>query len=138
MKATRETLILAPLLVLYIMGDLLLTPLGGLETRPVAEVTTTGVLTLVVLFVGLALSVSALALVFWRPRRSPILAAAASVLYFPAFLADQGGLFSRLRPPTAIVTLEIFQAVVAIAVIVAGLWLIVTMGPGAPAAGNAR
>jgi len=58
-----------------------------------------------------------LVLLFYRPRRSPILAIIAGILYFPAFLAEQAGYFSSLRSPIAIETLEITQALVSIVMI---------------------
>ena len=74
MKPSGRSRILLVLLVIYILSDILLTPLGGLETRPPAQVTTFGLATLGLLFAGLALSVVSLVLLFYRPRRSPILA----------------------------------------------------------------
>ena len=109
--------VLAVLLVVYIVSDILLTPLGGLETRPSADVTTVGFITVSVFFVGLALSVAALLLLFYKPRKLPIVALVAGILYFPVFIADQSGNFSSLQPPTAIAALEIVQAVVALATI---------------------
>ena len=102
MKPSGRSRILLVLLVIYILSDILLTPLGGLETRPPAQVTTFGLATLGLLFVDLALDVVSLVLLFYRPRRSPILAIIAGILYFPAFLAEQTGYFSSLRPPIAI------------------------------------
>jgi hypothetical protein len=113
--------ILLVLLVIYILSDILLTPLGGLETRPPALITTLGLATLGLLFAGLALGVVSIVLLFYRPRRSPILAIIAGILYFPAFLAEQAGYFSLLRPPIAIETLEIVQALVSIVIIMGAL-----------------
>jgi hypothetical protein len=108
---------LAVLLVVYILSDVLLTPLGGLETRPSADVTTVGFITVSLFFVGLALSVVSLVLLFYKPRRSPIVGIIAGILYFPVFIADQSGYFSSLQPPTAIAALEIVQALVALVTI---------------------
>jgi hypothetical protein len=121
MKLSDRARILATVLVVYVVCDILLTPLGGLETRPSANVTTVGFATVSLLFVGLALSIASLVLLFYKPRRAPILAILAAILYFPAFLADQAGYFSTLRPPGAIASLEILQALVAIAAIVVSL-----------------
>jgi len=121
MKPSGRSKILLSLLVIYILSDILLTPLGGLETRPPAQVTTLGLATLGLLFAGLALGVVSLVLLFYRPRRSPILAFIAGILYFPAFLAEQAGYFSSLRPPIAIETLEIVQALVSIVMILVAL-----------------
>jgi hypothetical protein len=51
------------------------------------------------------------------------LAIVAAVLYLPAFVAEQAGLFSALRPPTAIERVEWVQAVVAIIAVGLGFWL---------------
>lgn len=73
------------------------------------------------MFAGLALGVVSLVLLFYRPRGSPILAIIAGILYFPAFLAEQAGYFSSLRPPIAIETLEIIQALAPIVMILMAL-----------------
>ena len=121
MKPSGRLRILLALLVIYILSDVLLTPLGGLETRPPAQVTTLGLATLGLLFAGLTLGVVSLVLLFYRPRRSPILAIIAGILFFPAFLTEQVGYFSSLRPPIAIETLEIIQAIVSIVMILMAL-----------------
>ena len=108
---------LVVLLVLYVILDILLTPLGGLETRPSSNVTTLGFVTVGSLFIGLALSVASLVLLFYKPRRAPIVAIIAGILYFPAFIADQSGYFSSLQPPVAITALEIVEALVSLATI---------------------
>ena len=109
--------VLAVLLIVYILVDLLLTPLGGLETRPSANVTSVGFATVSVLFVGLALSVVSLVMLFYKPRRAPIVAIVAGILYFPAFIADQTGSFSSLQPPATITGLELAQALVGLVTI---------------------
>ena len=121
MKPAGRSRILLVLLVIYFLSDVLLTPLGGLETRPPAQVTTLGLATLALLFAGLALGVASVILLFYKPRRSPILAIVAGILYFPAFLSEQAGYFSSLRPPIAIETLEIVQALISIAIMLVAL-----------------
>lgn len=111
-------------MVVYIVCDILLTPLGGLETRNPAFVTVVGFATLALLFVGLALGILALVLLFRRSGRTSLVAIVAAVLYFPAMLAEQTGHFSSLRPPTGIERLELVQAVVAILVIGFGFWVL--------------
>jgi uncharacterized membrane protein YtjA (UPF0391 family) len=107
-------------MVIYLIIIILLTPLG-FETRPSSSFTTTGIATLVLVFVGVALVVASLVLLAYRPRRSPILAVVGVLLYFPIFFADQAGQFSALRAPTAISYLEYLQALVAIVVIALAL-----------------
>ena len=111
---------MAGLLVLYVIADFLLTPLGGLETRPVSNVTTTGVATLGLLFTGLALNVICLILILRHYKRAPIFGIIGSLLYFPAPIAELTGQFSSLRPPAGIAYLEIIEAIVAIAIIIMG------------------
>ncbi len=107
-------------MIIYVIIIILLTPLG-FETRSSASFTTTGLATLVLVFVGLALVVISLVLLAYRPRRSPILAVVGVLLYFPIFFADQAGQFSALRIPSAINYLEYLQALVAIVVIALAL-----------------
>lgn len=93
MKLSNPSRILVVALAAYIVCDILLTPPAGLETRDAAKVTGVGFTTLGLLFAGLALAIVAIVLMFRRSRRSPIVAIVAAVLYFPAFLAEQTGLF---------------------------------------------
>jgi hypothetical protein len=119
-KRTNGERLLAAALVAYIICDVLLTPPAGLETRNPAFVTSLGVATLALLFVGLALSIVALILIARGSSRSTIIAVVAAVLYFPAPIAEAAGHFSSLPPPTAIAWLEVLQALVAVVVIVIG------------------
>jgi hypothetical protein len=111
---------MAGLLVLYVIADFLLTPLGGLETRPVSNVTTTGVATLGLLFAGLALNVICLTLMLRGYKRAPIFGMIGSLLYFPEPIAELTGQFSSLRPPAGIAYLEVIEAIVAITIIIMG------------------
>jgi hypothetical protein len=115
--------LLAFALIAYAVLDVLLTPLGRLETRPVAQVTAIGFVTLALLFVGLVLALFSLNLLYRRSSRAATVAIVAAVLYFPAVLADQTGLFSSLRPPAPITGVELAQGVVAIVVIGLGAWM---------------
>ncbi len=78
-------------LAVYIVCDILLTPLARLETRPVAKVTTLGFVVLGLLFVGLALAIIAVVLTFLRSQRLPIVAI---VAVSPFWCADEA-LLSR-------------------------------------------
>jgi hypothetical protein len=119
MKPSGRLRILLALLVIYTIVDILLTPLGGLETRNPANVTTIGLATLGLLFTGLALGIVSLLLLFYKPRRSPMLAIIAGLLFLPAFFTEQAGYFSSSRPPIAIQTLEIIQTLVSLVTIFA-------------------
>ncbi len=112
------------MLAVYVVFDILLTPVGQLETRPVADVKVLGFVTLGLLFVGLALAVISLVLLFRSSPRAAMVAVAAGVLFFPAAIADQTGLFSSLQPPTGIARLELAQAVVALIAVGLALWML--------------
>lgn len=126
MKRSGAEIILAVSLAAYVVCDVLLTPPAHLETRDPALVTTLGVATLVLLFIGLALSVIALVLLLRRSSRAPLVAIIGAVLYFPAPLTELTGRFSSLRPPAAIAAIEVVQAIIAVIVIVVGLWALRT------------
>ncbi len=117
-KRSRAEIGLAAALVAYIVCDVLLTPPAHLETRDPALVTAFGIATLVLLFIGLALSVVALVLIYRRWSRAPTVAIVAAI---PAPLTELTGHFSSLRAPAAIAALEVLQAIVAVIVIVVGL-----------------
>jgi len=123
MKFAGAQRILAVALAAYVVCDILLTPPAGLETRDPAKVTGLGYAVLGLLFIGLALAIVALVLLFRSSRRAPIVATVAAILYLPAFLSEQAGLFSALRPPIAIQRVEWVQAAVAVIVIGIGAWL---------------
>lgn len=120
---------LAITLVVYIVVYIFLTPLGGLETRAPSHLRPIGLATLGLLVVGVVLAIASLVLMFRTPGRRMRIAALAAVLYYPAFLADQSGLFSDFRPPAAMFWLEWFAALVAAVTIV----LAFRSGPRRPA-----
>ncbi len=111
----------AVVMVVYLIIDFFLTPFGGLETRTLANTTTTGYATVGLLLVGLVLIIASLVSLAIGPRRSSILAIVGALLYFPAFLADYTGQFSSSPAPATIASLEIVQALVAIVVILVAL-----------------
>ena len=113
--------ILLVFLIVYVILDILLTPPAGLETRDPALVTTLGLDVLGLLFIGLALGIASIVLLLYKPLRSPVLAVVAGIFFLPAFLTEQAGAFSSLRVPVAIETVEIFQALVSIIVIIIAL-----------------
>jgi hypothetical protein len=117
-------MLLAVVLIVYIVLDVLLTPLGGFETRDPTKVHAVGLAGLALLFVGLALAVVALVLLFRRSARAPFFAIVGAALYYPAFLTELTGTFSSLTPPTAIARLELGQAIVAAVAIGVGIWML--------------
>ena len=124
MRLSNQERILAATLVGYIVCDLLLTPPAHLETRNPAFVTVLGIAALVLLFVGLALAIVALILLFRGSRQSPRVAIVAALLYIPAPLTELSGHFSSLRPPAAIAWLEVVQAAIALVVVAVSIWAI--------------
>ena len=123
MKLSTSEKVLAVTLVLYIVLDILLTPVARLETRSASDITSLGLATLGLIFVGLALVTMSLVLLFRRSPRTPIVAIVAAALYFPCALADLTGNFSSVRQPAAIEVIELVQVVVALVVIAAGFWI---------------
>jgi len=113
-KLSRKASYLVWLVILYVIVDFLLTPLGGLETRPLSQITTLGMTTLGLVFAGLALNIACLVLTLRRYKRSTLLGIIGSILFFPAMIADQTGQFSNLSPPAGIIYVEIAEAIVAI------------------------
>lgn len=124
MKFSKAQWMLAVALFAYIVADVLLTPPAGLETRNPAFVTAIGIAALALLFVGLALSILALVLLFRRSARSPIAAIAAGVLFLPAPLTELTGHFSSLHPPAAIAAIEVVQTALAIVLVALGALLL--------------
>ena len=131
-KLSRKAYYMVGLIIIYIISDFFLTPLGGLETRNVSNVSSIGTATLGLLFTGLGLNVICLLLLLLHYRRAPIFGVIGSLLYFPAPLAELTGQFSRQTPPAAIGYLEVIESILAIAIIVVGA-LILREKPGPPA-----
>jgi hypothetical protein len=132
LRLSNPAKVLAVTLAAYVVCDVLLTPPAGLETRPVSHVTGLGFVVLGLLFVGLALAIVSLVLVFRRSRRAPTIAIVAAVLYFPAVLAEQTGNFSSVHAPAAIETVELIQAAVALALMGVGTWTLRAETTGRP------
>jgi hypothetical protein len=123
LNLSRAAWVLAVALVAYVVADVLLTPPAGLETRNPARVTAVGIATLVLLFLGLALGIIALVLLLRGSRRAPIVAIIASLLFVPAFVAEQTHKFSSLRPPAAIESVEVVQILIVLAIVVSSFLL---------------
>lgn len=117
MKLTSNGKMLALTAILSIVLAFLLTPLGGFETRPIAQVTVTGYATLAMFFAGVVLNLASIVALLSRPRAAGMLAMIGSILFFPVILADQSGLFSSLSPPNTISYLEVVLALELIVVI---------------------
>jgi uncharacterized membrane protein (DUF2068 family) len=124
LKQSTLERVLAVTLVAYIAFDILLTPVARLETRSASNITSLGLATLGLIFVGLALAIVSLVLLFRRSPRTPIVAIVAAALYFPCALADLTGNFSSDRQPVAIEVIELVQVVVALILVAAGFWML--------------
>ncbi len=124
MKLSGKARYMVALIIIYAISAFFLTPLGGLETRNVAKVSTTGIATLGLLFTGLGLNIIGLILLLRRNWRAPVFSIVGSFLYFPAPIAEATGQFSSLMPPIAIATLEVIEAILAIAIIATGIMVI--------------
>ena len=111
MKRSNYVIALAALLVVNVVLVFLLTPLG-LESRPSTELKTVGYLAIGTIFVGLALDLLSLALLFRRVRLASILAIVGSLLFFFPIVGDQEGSFFSLPIPPVINTLEYIFTVV--------------------------
>jgi hypothetical protein len=123
-RVSRAATTLAGTLATYIVCDVLLTPIAGVETRPLAKVTAIGFAVLALLFVGLGLAIVALVLLFRRSQQSPMLAIVAAILYLPAFVAEQTGHFSAVTAPLGIERIEFVQVIVAVMAVGLGLWVL--------------
>ena len=118
MKLSGDRKALVAILVAYLVADFFLTPLGGLEVRPVADVTVVGDISLGMIFGGAILAIVSLVLLLLGRGPAPTMATIAAVLFLPGFLADQTGNFSKLHSPTAIFWLEWVQVLIAAGMIV--------------------
>ncbi len=122
MTMSTNVRILVIILGLYIISDVLLTPVG-FETRAISGITTLGFATLALIFLGLALIVASLVLLRRNASPASTLAMFGLLLYFPAFIADRTGIFASTPSPGAITVVEIVQAIIALAGLVFA-WMI--------------
>ncbi len=104
-------------LVLASVLGVVLTPLGGLETRSIANTTTLGYVTVGLFLTGIVLNIVSIVLLFRKPRSASILASVGLILFFPVIVTDRTGLFSSQEAPPAIAYLEVITAIVLIAVL---------------------
>lgn len=120
-------------LAVAVVLAVLLTPLGRLETRSLADATAIGLSTIVLFLVGLALDVAAIAVLFRRPRTASMLAFIGLILYFPIFLADLTGQWSSQPAPPVITYLSIATAIVDVGVLFLATRVYRESTPKAPA-----
>ena len=132
MKVSTPAKVLALDLVGYIVLNVLLTPVAGLETQPSMHLTGIGIASLAVFGVGFLLAIVAIVLLFRRSLRAPLVAIVAVALFFPAAIADQTGHLSSLRPQIAIGWIELATAIVAILGVGFALWVLRKQAPRKP------
>ncbi len=114
-KLSRNVIMLAIVMIVNVLIIILLTPVG-FETRPQSDLKTFGYFAIVSIFVGLALDLVSIGLLFKRVRvrLASSLAIVSSVLFFLIIFVDRTGSFFSVPIPPAISTLEYIFIVVLI------------------------
>ena len=114
-KLSRNVIIFAIWMIVNVVIIILLTPIG-FETRPQSDLKTLGYIAIATIFVGLALDLASIGLLFKRVRArlASSLAIVSSVLFFLIIFADRTGSFFSVPIPPAINTLEYLLIVVLI------------------------
>src|SRR5208283_4324396 len=120
-KFSRSVIILAIIMIVNVVVIILLTPIG-FETRPQSALKPLGYIAITTIFVGLALDVASIVLLFKRVRvrSASSLAIISSVLFLLVVFVDRTGSFFSVPIPPAINTLEfLFTAVLLVTLFVA-------------------
>jgi hypothetical protein len=106
-KLSKNTIILAIVMIVNVVIIILLTPIG-FETRPISALKMFGYIAITTIFVGLALDLAAIGLLFKRVRvrLASSLAIVSSFLFFLIISVDRTGAFFSVPIPPAINTLE--------------------------------
>ena len=122
-KFSRVALILAIVMIVNVVIIILLTPIG-FETRPTSALKTLGYIAITTIFVGLAMDLTSIVLLFKRirVRLASSLVIISSVAFLLVVLVDRTGSFFSVPTPPAINHLEyIFAAVLIVTLIIASL-----------------
>jgi hypothetical protein len=122
-KFSKNVVMLAIVMIVNVVIIILLTPIG-FETRPQSDLKTLGYIAITTIFVGLALDLVSIGLLFKgaRVRLASSLAIVSSVLFLPVILVDRTGSFFSVPIPPAINTLEyLFIVVLIVTLFVASL-----------------
>ena len=120
-KFSRNVIILIIIMIVNVVVIILLTPIG-FETRPQSALKPLGYIAITTIFVGLALDVASIVLLFKRVRvrSASSLAIISSVLFLLVVFVDRTGSFFSVPIPPAINTLEfLFTAVLLVTLFVA-------------------
>jgi len=123
-KFSRNAIIiLAIVMIVNVVIIILLTPIG-FETRPQSHLKPLGYIAITTIFVGLALDLTSIVLLFKRVRvrLASSLVIISSVFFLLVISVDRTGSFFSVPIPPAINTLEyIFTAVLIVTLIIASL-----------------
>ena len=122
-KFSKYAIILAIVMIVNVVIIILLTPIG-FETRPQSHLKTLGYVAITTIFVGLALDLTSIVLLFKRVRvrLASSLVIISSVAFLLVILVDRTGSFFSVPIPPAINTLEyLFAAVLIVTLIIASL-----------------
>ncbi len=113
MVLNRNVIMLAIVMIVNVLIIILLTPLG-FETRPQSDLKIFGYIAIVSIFVGLALDLASISLIFKtaRVRLASSLAIVSSILFLLIIFVDKTGSFFSAPIPPAINTLEYLFVVV--------------------------
>ena len=113
MVLNRNVIMLAIVMVVNVLIIILLTPLG-FETRPQSDLKPFGYIAIVSIFVGLALDLVSIGLLFKRARvkLASSIAIVSSILFLLIIFVDRTGSFFSVPIPPAINTLEYLFVVV--------------------------
>jgi len=106
-KLSRSVIIFAIVMIVNVVIIILLTPIG-FETRPQSHLKPLGYIAITTIFVGLALDLATIGLLFKKVR------IVSSVLFFLIIAVDRTGSFFSVPIPPAISTLEILLIAVLI------------------------
>ena len=123
MVLNRNVIMLAVVMIVNVLIIILLTPLG-FETRPQSDLKTFGYIAIVSIFVGLAVDLASIGLLFKkaRVRLASSLAILSSILFLLIIFVDRTGSFFSAPIPPAINTLEyLFVAVIVITLFLASI-----------------
>lgn len=114
-RFSRTVIMLAIVMIVNVIVIILLTPVG-FESRPQSDLTTLGYVAITSIFVGLAMDLATIVLLFKRVRvrLASGLAIISSILFFLIIFVDRTGSFFSVPIPPAINTLEYLFIVVLI------------------------
>jgi hypothetical protein len=106
-KASRSIVLLAMLMILNVAVIILLTPIG-FESRPQSALEPLGYIAIASIFIGLALDLASIVLLFKRTRvrLASGLSIVSSIMFFLIIFVDRTGSFFSVPIPAAIITLE--------------------------------